>query len=565
MSQARKLPLSAFDGFIYNFLSMSVIFPWAFVLGRAAFPGANIPLALLLTFLIQVPLCIAYAGLAGSAPVSAGDYVYQYEAFGKKGSVIVLSGFVIWILQWVALSGWLFATLGLAPLLLSVAVWRGDAQMIYYARLVESPLGVTLISVLLSAATVRLLWRGLRLFAIVQRFLFAFTVAAVAVTAAVFFGPKPVEHLNAFAHSLITLGPYALPPDNFTGVVKNFASSPHTSSWHTLLCTLGIVPIAWTTLQWATYSVEQNSEIEGAGSFRKQLFMMLGSAAAVTAALLLTTMAESVLGKPFLDAAAGVSQSKDAPAALVSFLNEVLQPYPSFLAIASAQGGSGKAPLWPILVSAVVSLGFLANAFQITCNCFIGVGRILVRMAEKKDVPALFLRKSSGGKPSLPWAYCAYLVASLAAIWAYNYVDNWNDWALGVTFGCGYVFLFTSLAAARLPAKQCQKDEDGKPLPNRLIRQSGYFGTGISAVFLVSLLAFPQFGLHAFKPLVVIVAAILIAVLIVYRSSLLELASDWRRRVATGGATSSDDVQAARVPVWRRRSVTDDVAGGDNA
>jgi amino acid transporter len=53
-------------------------------------------------------------------PRSGGDYVFQSRIFGKIGFSIVMSGFVIWILQWVALSGWLLSYLGFASLFLGL-------------------------------------------------------------------------------------------------------------------------------------------------------------------------------------------------------------------------------------------------------------------------------------------------------------------------------------------------------------------------------------------------------------------------------------------------------------
>jgi hypothetical protein len=44
-----------------------------------------------------------------------------------------------------------------------------------------------------------------------------------------------------------------------------------------LLATLLVAPIAWTSLQWATYSAQQNGEIKGARSFQNQLVIILGS------------------------------------------------------------------------------------------------------------------------------------------------------------------------------------------------------------------------------------------------------------------------------------------------
>src|SRR5207247_4298728 len=52
-----------------------------------------------------------------------------------------------------------------------------------------------------------------------------------------------------------------------------------------LFGTLMVAPIAWTSLQWATYSVEQGGEIKNAHVFRNQLFIIVGSLA-VTAGLL---------------------------------------------------------------------------------------------------------------------------------------------------------------------------------------------------------------------------------------------------------------------------------------
>ena len=52
-----------------------------------------------------------------------------------------------------------------------------------------------------------------------------------------------------------------------------------------LVGTLMVAPIAWTSLQWASYSVEQGGEIKNAHVFRNQLFIIVGSLA-VTAGLL---------------------------------------------------------------------------------------------------------------------------------------------------------------------------------------------------------------------------------------------------------------------------------------
>ena len=52
-------PMSVTDAFIYNFLAMGVIFPWAYLWGPASFPGGQLEAAIWLTFLAQVPISLA--------------------------------------------------------------------------------------------------------------------------------------------------------------------------------------------------------------------------------------------------------------------------------------------------------------------------------------------------------------------------------------------------------------------------------------------------------------------------------------------------------------------------
>src|SRR5712692_948930 len=68
-------PMSCWDGFIYNFLTMGVIFPWVYVYGPAFFPSANLEVAIVLTLLAQLPISMSYSILSTVLPVSGGDYI----------------------------------------------------------------------------------------------------------------------------------------------------------------------------------------------------------------------------------------------------------------------------------------------------------------------------------------------------------------------------------------------------------------------------------------------------------------------------------------------------------
>ena len=71
--------------------------------------------------LIEIPIAFAYVWLSTALPRSGGDYVFESRVFGGGTAfTVVMSGYVIWILQWVALSGWLLSYLGFAPLFLGL-------------------------------------------------------------------------------------------------------------------------------------------------------------------------------------------------------------------------------------------------------------------------------------------------------------------------------------------------------------------------------------------------------------------------------------------------------------
>ena len=76
---------------------------------------------------------------------------------------------------------------------------------------------------------------------------------------------------------------------------------PNPASFHPPRLTWSSPPIAWTSLQWATYSSQQNGEIKSAGSFRDQAYIIVGSL--ILTGLLLALLAlvlENTVGTQFL-------------------------------------------------------------------------------------------------------------------------------------------------------------------------------------------------------------------------------------------------------------------------
>src|SRR3990172_2454420 len=98
--------MSPYSAFIYNILTMGIIFPWVFMQAPTAFQGSNLVLA------------------------------------------IVFGFFVVWILQWVALSGWLLASVGIAPMFIGLGVTTGVSAFTDFGTWAAGANGIIIISVL---------------------------------------------------------------------------------------------------------------------------------------------------------------------------------------------------------------------------------------------------------------------------------------------------------------------------------------------------------------------------------------------------------------------------------
>jgi hypothetical protein len=431
-----------------------------------------------------------------------------------------MSGFVIWIMQWIALSGWLLATLGIAPWLLIAGVQFNAPSLSRAAVLVQTPTGVTAVSLVLALCTTVFLTRGLRLYVRIQRWLFIGTLAAVIAVVYIFIRSSSnfAHHLDEFVATLISQLHLAVPSEMKTHFssylltsVRNSGTSlaPPFSFW----ATLGLVPIVWTSLQWATYSVEQNTEIAEADRFRKQVLILLFSACAVAFVLWLIAHVEHVAAtKEFVVAASNAYWAQKGSPELVSLVKSVLQPFPNILAMAV----SGS-----IVLSTLIALGFVANAFQVTCNCFIGVTRILVAMSTDGLLDSkLQLHRVSPLRHAPVRAHWVYLLASIPWIVAYNFVPGWSVYTLGVTFACGYVFAFSALAATKIPSRMASawKTSEVYRTSPKLIRFIGYLGFCSGIVMVGAYLLVPQLGLTGTVPYSIVFGIAMLAYLLYLRA-----------------------------------------------
>ncbi|MFZ2019738.1 MAG: APC family permease [Methyloceanibacter sp.] len=428
--------MSPYSAFIYNILTMGLIFPWTYLWAPGALPGGRLVWGILLAMIFEIPIAITYVWLSTALPRSGGDYVFQSRVFGGAiGFPIVMSGFVIWILQWVALSGWLLAYLGFAPLFLGLGGTMGNPSLTSIGVWFTTPWGIIIVSVLNALLAMLLLVSGFKNYVKFQYVMWYATLLSFGLMLYLFFTATP----EVFAHKLDAFVTASGGAPNFyeTAISAAKAANIDLNPPFSLLATLLIAPIAWTSLQWATYSAEQNGEIKGARSFQNQLMIILGSL--IATGLLLAILAaafQHAIGTEFLYVAgAGYWSALDAGKFNGVYL------WPNIVAMALAGN--------PIIV-VLIALGYILNSFQIVNNCYIGVTRIMVAMSLDRLLPEWVSRVSD--KLHTPVnAHVIYFLASIPVILVYNLWGQWTALTLGVTFACGYVFVITALAGALMP------------------------------------------------------------------------------------------------------------------
>jgi APA family basic amino acid/polyamine antiporter len=476
--------MSPYSAFVYNILTMGLIFPWTYLWAPGALPGGRLVWGILLAMVIEIPIALVYVWLSTALPRSGGDYVFQSRVFGGGVAfTVVMSGFVIWILQWVALSGWLVSYLGFAPLFLGLGATMQNASLSGLGVWFTTSTGIVVVSILNALLSLVLLVSGFKNYVKFQHVMFWGTMICFATVFIVLFTTPAAEfitRLNAFA---VASG--GAPNWYQTAVDAVKAAGIDLNPPFSLMATLLIAPIAWTSLQWATYSAQQNGEIKDARNFKSQTFIIVGSL--IVTGLLLALLAVGI------QKVAGTEFQYVAGAGYWSLIGEAningFNLWPPILAVALT--GSP-------LVVLIIGIGYLLNGFQIVCNCYIGMTRVMVAMSLDRLLPEWFSRVDQ--KLHTPVnSHLAYFLASIPVIFAYNLVPGWVGLTLGVTFGCGYVFVITCIAGALLPyrAKELYEASPGAKykignVP--MITVMGVLGGFLGILMVLAFLFAPQLG-----------------------------------------------------------------------
>jgi basic amino acid/polyamine antiporter, APA family len=491
--------MSPFSAFVYNILTMGLIFPWTYLWAPGALPGGKLVWGILLAMVIEIPIALVYVWLSTALPRSGGDYVFQSRVFGGGlAFTVVMSGYVIWILQWVALSGWLLAYLGFAPLFLGLGATTGSAALSNIGIWFTGSIGIVITSILNAFVAMMILISGFKNYVRFQSVMIAGTLLAFVTMLVVLFLGNPatsMSSIDAFAMKIA-----GTPNFVQTAMDASVAAGVDLNPQFSLLATLLVAPIAWTSLQWATYSAQQNGEIKNARSFQSQLFIIVGSLIFTGIFLaILAAALEKAVGTEFLYVA-GAGYWLGLEEALISGF----YLWPNMIAVALTAS--------PLIVI-IIGLGYILNSHQIVHNCYIGMTRVMVAMSLDRLLPE-WVSKVDEKRHTPANAHWAYFLASIPVILLYNLYPGWVGLTLGVTFACGYVFVITCLAGALLPyrAKEVYEASPGAKYKignTPLVTVLGAIGFIFGSVMVMMFMLYPQLGLTSTLAYVVVFGVLL--------------------------------------------------------
>jgi amino acid transporter len=395
-----------------------------------------------------------------------------------------MSGYVIWILQWVALSGWLLAYLGFAPLFLGLGATTGSAAMSGIGLWFTSSTGIVITSILNALVAMLVLISGFKNYVRLQAVMIVGTLISFLTMLIVLFMGNPASSMG----KIDTFAAAVAGTQNFvqTAVDASVAAGIDLNPPFSLLATLLIAPIAWTSLQWATYSAQQNGEIKNARSFNSQAFIIVGSL--IFTGILLAILAaalEKAVGTEFLYVAGAGYWSGIPEATIAGFWL-----WPNMIAVALSAS--------PFIVL-LIGIGYILNSHQIVHNCYIGMTRVMVAMSLDRLLPEWVSRVSERFHTPVN-AHIAYFLASIPVILLYNLYPGWVGLTLGVTFACGYVFVITCLAGALLPYRASDVYEASPGAKYKigntpLVTVLGATGFILGGAMVLMFMFYPQLGL----------------------------------------------------------------------
>ncbi len=274
---------SVLDAIIFNAVfsapvGATLAFGILYALGL--FPGADMVVALLIAFVVNIPVCIMMSMMASAMPRTGGDYVWISRILHP--AVAVFSNFSAAISALIGAAFWArsFAVLALGPALAVLGAVTNNSGLINAGNAVSGSdttgqlwtLGLGLLLIIILAVAMS---SGTKTSFRVQNV--CWTIASLGTFLAfiallISSNSSFIANFNAFAQ------PFTHSANSFQAIQTAATKIGFTfTGGHQFSSTLPVVAIIMTFLMWNWWSVYIAGELKSAGKLRRQLSIMLGA------------------------------------------------------------------------------------------------------------------------------------------------------------------------------------------------------------------------------------------------------------------------------------------------
>jgi basic amino acid/polyamine antiporter, APA family len=183
------------DTLVYNlnFVSLGLMAALVFLFSTAFYPGANLYLTAILTFLLVLPTSLVFAFFASTMPRSGADYVYVSRTLHPALGMMSSWNNTVWWFIYGGVPSAFFAQFGLAPFFSTVGQMAGIQWMSDLGTWFASDWGTFIAGSVLIAFLVLVFSRGMRTYFRLQNTLFFVSLIGFALIAFVWLTQSSAE------------------------------------------------------------------------------------------------------------------------------------------------------------------------------------------------------------------------------------------------------------------------------------------------------------------------------------------------------------------------------------
>ena len=434
---------SVLDALIFNAVfsapvGATLAFGIFYALGTS--PGADIVLALVIAFFVNIPVCIMMSMMASAMPRVGGDYVWISRILHP--AVAVFSNLSAAVSAMIGAAFWArsFAVLAVGPTLAVLGAVTSNSGLINAGNAVSGTnavgqwwtfgLGFALIIILAIAMSSGTKWS----FRVQNICWIIASIGTFLAFIALLIGSRSdfTAHFNAFAQ------PYTHSANSYQAIQNAAAKAGFTfTGGHLFSATIPVIAIIMTFMMWNWWSAYIAGELKSAGKLRRQLSVMLG--ALVWDSLFL------IIGVLLLYRSAGeqFTASINYLTGTPSYVLPVL-PYYNLMASIAANNS---------VFALLIALSFLFwNLPAMFPNTFMPV-RTIFAWAFDRILPSKLSEVSERTHAPIPAIIVASIIVLGILIWSVLSISFFTLLSLGVLAGV-VTILAVSVAAIAFPFRR---------------------------------------------------------------------------------------------------------------